>query len=206
MIALNRRRLRPGVRRTHALPTRTRREPVALGIPGSLGRRSRHELRRASTRMVGVGADMDLGDALVGAERELVARLEREAVGQDGEKYAWTWMLVVRCPRRSIRVDVRVRRSTTRMRRSPTPRSGCGRPRAARVANRASQTARQYRSAMRAHDVDGTLECCSDRLVYDDRRRLSGDPIRGRDELRAAFERVFTQYTPFRVTHAGGAR
>ena len=50
---------------------------------------------------------------------------------------------------------------------------------------------------MRAHDVDGALDCCSDQLVYDDRRRVSGDPVRSRAELRAAYERLFAQYTQF---------
>ena len=37
----------------------------------------------------------------------------------------------------------------------------------------------------------------SDRLVYDDRRRLSGDPIHGNAEIRAAFARVLEQYSHF---------
>ncbi len=49
---------------------------------------------------------------------------------------------------------------------------------------------REYRApswlAMRAHDVDGVVAAYSDRFVYDDRRRLSGDPIEGSAGLRAA--------------------
>ena len=35
------------------------------------------------------------------------------------------------------------------------------------------------RSALHAHDVDGAVACYADAFVYDDRRRLSGDPIDG---------------------------
>ena len=66
----------------------------------------------------------------------------------------------------------------TRRRRSPTPRSGCGRaPAGWRSPTGPASCRRRLRRAMQAHDVDGIIACYSDRFVYDDRRRLSGDPI-----------------------------
>ena len=37
---------------------------------------------------------------------------------------------------------------------------------------------------MQAHDVDVAVECHAEAFVYDDRRRLSGDPIRRPSEMR----------------------
>ncbi|MDT5281832.1 MAG: hypothetical protein QOJ20_3027 [Mycobacterium sp.] len=63
--------------------------------------------------------------------------------------------------------------------------------------NRASEVADGLIRAMQARDVDGAVGAYSDQLVYDDRRRLSGDPIEGRAGLRAATERIFEQYSLF---------
>ena len=49
------------------------------------------------------------------------------------------------------------------------------------------------------HDVDGTLNWFSDDFVYDDRRKLGGDPIVGREAMRAAIERIFKQYSHFDI-------
>ena len=65
------------------------------------------------------------------------------------------------------------------------------------VENRATRTAQAFWRAIRAHDVDGILGCCSDRIVYDDRRRISGNPIHDRAGFRAAFERILEQYNRF---------
>ena len=67
------------------------------------------------------------------------------------------------------------------------------------VTNRASQTAQALHRAMSAADLEATIGCFSDLFVYDDRRRLSGDPIRGVAELRAAVERILAQYSRFEV-------
>ena len=126
-----------------------------------------------------------------------LSRLEREAVGRDGETYAWTWLTVsaVRdgrfvssCVFDVEDEDAAFAYAEERMRATASRLA---------VTNRATQTATKYWNAMRAHDVDGALDCCSDQLVYDDRRRVSGDPMRSRAELRAAYERLFAQYTQF---------
>ena len=125
----------------------------------------------------------------------LVSRLEREAVGRDGETYAWTWLTVsaVRdgrfvssCLFDPDDEDAAFAYAEERMRASANRLA---------VTNRASQTATTYWNAMRSHDVDGALDCCSDQLAYDDRRRVSGDPIHSRavtGSLRA----------PLRAVHA----
>ena len=59
---------------------------------------------------------------------------------------------------------------------------------------------------MQARDVDGLVAVYSDRFEYDDRRRLSGDPIDSGAALRAAIERILEQYTTLRVAHAGRSR
>jgi hypothetical protein len=126
-----------------------------------------------------------------------VTRLEREAVGSEGEHYAWTRLLAIET--RDGRVasisifepddeeqafavaEERMRATSSRL----------------AITNRASEMADAVIEAMQAHDVDASLGCCSDQYVYDDRRRLSGDPIEGGPGLRAALERIFAQFTGF---------
>ncbi len=81
---------------------------------------------------------------------------------------------------------------------SPTQKSACGRPRAGSPSP--TEPRRPHRdvwNAMRAHDVDGAPDCCSDQLVYDDRRRVSGDPVAAERSCGRLIERLFAQYTQF---------
>ena len=49
--------------------------------------------------------------------------------------------------------------------------------------------------AMQAHDIDGDgRRVTRNRLCYDDRRRLTGNPL---PDLRTAVERILEQYTQF---------
>ena len=128
-----------------------------------------------------------------------VARLEREAIGPDGEKYAWARLHVfeIRGGRLAsdCRFDVedeesafayadeRMRASTSRL----------------AVRNRASERVEALLRAMRAADVGAAVECYADPLAYDDRRRLSGDPVRSVADMRAAVERILKQYNHFDV-------
>lgn len=50
---------------------------------------------------------------------------------------------------------------------------------------------------MRARNTTAAVEFYADRFTYDDRRRLSGDPIDDRAALLAAAERIHAQYTQF---------
>jgi hypothetical protein len=50
---------------------------------------------------------------------------------------------------------------------------------------------------MSAADLEATVGCFSDLFVYDDRRRLSGGPIRSLAAVRTAAERIAQQYSRF---------
>jgi ketosteroid isomerase-like protein len=126
-----------------------------------------------------------------------VARLEREAVGRDGERYAWARLQVVEFRDGRLaslcRFEVddedaafayaeeKVRAASNRL----------------AVTNRSCATVHAMNTAMQSRDIDGVVQCCSDLLVYDDRRRLGGDPIYGRAALQTAFERILEQYSRF---------
>ena len=126
-----------------------------------------------------------------------VARLEREAVGRDGERYAWARLQVVEFRDGRLaslcRFEVddedaafayaeeKVRAASSRL----------------AVTNRSCATVHAMNTAMQSRDIDGVVQCCSDLLVYDDRRRLGGDPIDGRAAFRSAFERILEQYSRF---------
>ncbi len=77
-----------------------------------------------------------------------------------------------------------------------SPTSATTAPTGSRLAftNRASESVDAALLALQAHDVDGALAVHSDQFVYDDRRRLSGDPIEGIAGLRKASERLLEQY------------
>ncbi|WP_319433046.1 AAA family ATPase [Mycobacterium sp. RTGN5] len=67
------------------------------------------------------------------------------------------------------------------------------------VANRSCEVGDRVIAAMNSGDVDNAVTQYSDDVVYDDRRRLSGDPIVGIVAVRAAFERLSQQFTRFEV-------
>jgi class 3 adenylate cyclase/ketosteroid isomerase-like protein len=126
-----------------------------------------------------------------------VSRFEREAVGRDGERYSWTCIYVSEFrdgrPSLSCKFEIDDEASAfayaeERMRATSSRLA---------VTNRSCEVAHAINRALRAGDADGVIGCCSDRLVYDDRRRLSGGPIHGRAEFRAAFERIVEQYRHF---------
>lgn len=128
-----------------------------------------------------------------------VSRVEREANGDDGELYTWTFVLVaeVRDGRTNslCQFDIedeeaafayaeeRVRAANSRL----------------AVKNRAADVVEAGWQAMRSHDVEGLVATYADAFVYVDRRRLSGDPIVGRDAIHAAIQRVLDQYSRFDV-------
>jgi limonene-1,2-epoxide hydrolase len=126
-----------------------------------------------------------------------VVRYERQAVGLDGEQFAWTRLFVFDARNGQATgmcefepeneneafayAEERMRATTSRL----------------AVTNRSCETVHAINRAMQSHDTDGAMRCFSDRLVYDDRRRLSGDPIHGRAAFRTAFDRILEQYSRF---------
>jgi class 3 adenylate cyclase/ketosteroid isomerase-like protein len=126
-----------------------------------------------------------------------VTRQDREAVGHDGEQYAWTRLAVVEL-RDGIVASVRhfeLDDEGAAFAHAEELAAAAGSRLA--VANRASEAWRAMFTALQAHDVEGGMAFFSDRVVYDDRRRLSGDPIRGKVGLKAATERVLEHYNHF---------
>jgi ketosteroid isomerase-like protein len=121
----------------------------------------------------------------------------REAIGRDGEQYAWTRLLVaeVRDGRLASMCDFDVddedeafAYAEERMRAASSRLT---------VSNRASEVTYVGLDALQARDIETQLSVYSDQFVYDDRRRLSGHPIENRAELRAAMERIHDQYSHF---------
>ncbi|MBE1546487.1 class 3 adenylate cyclase [Mycobacterium sp. OAS707] len=138
----------------------------------------------------------------------VVFRFEREAIGLDGEKYTWTWLHVseisegrfaAACRFELDDEDAAFAFAEERMRTTASRLA---------VTNKSCEYIAPFLKASQAHDVDRALAWYSDRFVFDDRRRLSGDPILDRDAMRAAIERVFDQYTEFetRVVAVRGER
>jgi class 3 adenylate cyclase/ketosteroid isomerase-like protein len=126
-----------------------------------------------------------------------VSRFERVAVGLGGENYSWTGIAVAEVrdgQLTHVRLsDLEDEQSAFNYAEQQVQAT------ASRLAlnNRACAVAHGMTAALRAHDVDAAMRCCRDDLVYDDRRRLSGEPIRGDVEFRAAWERVLQQYSNF---------
>ncbi|OBF97109.1 adenylate cyclase [Mycobacterium sp. 852002-51152_SCH6134967] len=127
----------------------------------------------------------------------LVLRFSREATGRDDENYEWASIhaaeiranrLVSIC---QFEIDdeaaafayaeERVRAAASRL----------------ALANRATELLPQVFEALRSHDIDGVVGAYADGFVYDDRRRLSGDAIVGREAMRTAVTQICRQYTVF---------
>ena len=123
-----------------------------------------------------------------------VSRNERTAVGRDGEQYAWTRLYVfeVRDGRDVASCEFEVDDEEAAFAYAEERMQATASRLA--VSNRASRTSEAVLRAMQARDTDGTAACYSEPLVYDDRRRLAGNPL---PDLHTASERVFEQYTQF---------
>lgn len=128
-----------------------------------------------------------------------VARLEREAAGADGERFAWTWLQAFEVRDGRIAslcffdledeeaafayAEERMRSAISRL----------------AVTNQSCDFLPGFIAALHDKDLDGSLSAFSKEFVYDDRRRLSGDPIVGREAMRRAVERIFEQYCDFEL-------
>ena len=92
LIALNRRRLRPSVRASSAPPICASRTGRARHSAIRSGERTARQLRGAR-RHGRVVADVARRSLRWVSPTVVVARFEREAVGQDGEQYSWTRLM-----------------------------------------------------------------------------------------------------------------
>ena len=82
-----------GIVRRTPLPRPARREPVPLGVPGPLGRRVRASFEELNAMVARSGRGTRPSCWLSPAWG--VTRHDREAVGQDGEQFAWARILVI---------------------------------------------------------------------------------------------------------------
>ena len=126
----------------------------------------------------------------------IVFRLEREAVGHDGEDYRW--LRLHACDIQNGRLasvcqfeidDEDAAFAYAEERALAVSRLA--------VTNRASDTGYRVLEASEQRDIDAVVGAYSDHFTYDDRRRLSGDPVTTRAELRAAVRRILEQYSHF---------
>jgi hypothetical protein len=124
----------------------------------------------------------------------VVARVEREATGPHGEAFSWTWInateirdgqFVSACLFDLDDEDAAFAYADERMK--------AGDHRLA-VTNAASRRLNALMRAGQMRNVDAMVDCYVEGFVYDDRRRLSGNPIR---DLRATAERILAQYSEF---------
>ncbi len=128
-----------------------------------------------------------------------ITRVEREALGPEGEQYAWTRLVVIEIRDGKVALMCEFELDDEEAAFAFVEERMRATPRRLAVSNRASQAMDRIGSAMRAHNSQAATDIYADGFTYDDRRRLSGDPIDDRATLLATVERIFTQYTQFEV-------
>ena len=138
----------------------------------------------------------------------VVVRLEREATGPDREHYQWLRVHVIGFE--DGRVASVCQFEIDDLELASAYAEEQARATASRLAvdNRASDAGHAITRAMCATDVDSAVGRYADDFVYDDRRRLGGDPIGDRPAMRAALDRILQQYNRFflRTLAARGER
>ncbi|MGV1006400.1 MAG: adenylate cyclase, partial [Candidatus Nanopelagicales bacterium] len=73
------------------------------------------------------------------------------------------------------------------------------------VRNRVSAASESFSRAMAAHNLEAAINHFAEGWVMDDHRRLGGDPIRGKGQVRVALTRILKQYSHFE-SHALAVR
>jgi class 3 adenylate cyclase len=142
------------------------------------------------------------------SQRWFAARIHREALGKDGEEYEWTRIVVGEiwgqrlasvCQFDLEEADAAFDYAEEQVRATVSPLA---------VTNRSSKMGASVLKAMQAGDADTVLAHFTNDYVFDDRRRLSGDPISGKAELRPAIDRILQQFSNFesRVLAVRGER
>ncbi|UUO00526.1 hypothetical protein M4D79_16360 [Mycolicibacterium novocastrense] len=126
-----------------------------------------------------------------------VSRQEREAVGDDGEVYAWTRLMV--CEIRNGRMRVACEFDVNDEDAAFAYAEEGAHTVHSRLAltNRSCDTVIALQNALCARDVEGGTGCYAYPCEYDDRRRLGGDRVRNAAGLGLADERILAQYNHF---------
>ena len=126
-----------------------------------------------------------------------VARNEREAIGHNGERYAWTRISAAEVRDGQVVFVRQYELDDEDAAFAFAEEQMQGTTSLLALRNRASETWAAGWQAMRSRDAGALLAIYSDQFHYDDRRRLGGGPVVGREAMLAAIERVLEQYTEF---------
>ena len=129
--------------------------------------------------------------------RWCVGLFQRAAVGNEGEQYEWTRIVVgeVRGGRLASVCDFDLEDEDAafayaeeQARIDQTPLT---------VSNRASESADSVIGAFRTGDLNAAVDHYSDDYVFEDRRQLSGDALRGKAAVRANIDLLLRQFETF---------
>lgn len=126
-----------------------------------------------------------------------VGRQEREAIGPEGERYAWTDILVYEFQGDAVTWMCRYNLDDEAQAFADAEARAMLSPSRLAVSNRASEVRLACSSALMSGEVQAAANFYSDVLQYDDRRRISGDVPVGRSGMRAAFSRLTNDYNHF---------
>ena len=109
----------------------------------------------------------------------VVARHERQAAGHDGEAFTWSRLYVaeVRDGQCVSLCEFDVDDEAAAF--AYAEDRMCATPSRLAISNRASTVGQAFIVALRRGDIDAAAAFYSDEVVYDDRRRLGGNPING---------------------------
>ena len=123
-----------------------------------------------------------------------VTRNEREAIGRDGEQYAWTRLAVVEFRDGRMTSECEFELDDEEAAFAYAEERGRATGMRLAVINSATQRVDALMRAALTRDADAMADCYSEGFEYDDRRKLSGNPIR---DLRATAEQILSQYSQF---------
>lgn len=126
-----------------------------------------------------------------------VGRYQREATGPDGEAFAWERIVVaqVRDGRLASVCDFDPADEDAAFAYAEEIVARHGRRLSS--TNLATDVGEAIAAAFRAGDLQKVIDCYAQGYVFDDRRRMSGDPVEGRSALHVAAERIAQQYNVF---------
>lgn len=127
-----------------------------------------------------------------------VTRFERTAVGLDGEGYRWAWVFYTEFENGLMAQVHQFEVDDEAAAFAYAQELGAATPLA--VENQAARAARGVAMALQDKDADAAAAAYAETLTYDDRRRFGGAPVRGRGEIRAAFERLCGQFDVYETT------